>query len=82
MECQHAIETLERSFDEGIAFTPALKVHLADCAACRAKAESLESLERMLYVLPIDAPEGIENRVKAALIRITRNRSVQYLSVR
>ncbi len=76
MDCRDAIAALERSFDEGAGRTPGLDRHLAGCAVCRAKADELESLGRMLYALPFEAPEGIEDRVKAAIIqeRSWRNR--------
>jgi len=75
MDCQNAIITLERCFDEGTAATPELKEHLSGCAACSAKAHELESLQRMLYALPIEAPEGIENRVKAAIAQDNSQRN-------
>jgi hypothetical protein len=78
MDCRNAIVALERCFDEGAAVTPELKEHLGGCAACSAKANELESLERMLHALPIEAPEGIESRVKLAIIQdhSQRNRPI------
>lgn len=76
MDCTNAIAMLERRFDEGGGGIPDLDRHLAGCAACRAKADELESLGRMLYALPFEAPEGIEDRIKAVIIqeRSRRNR--------
>ncbi len=78
MDCQNAIAMLERRFDEGAGGTPELDRHLAECTVCRAKADELESLGRMLYALPFEAPEGIEDRVKAVIIqeRSRRNRPI------
>ena len=76
MNCQNAIVILERRFDESAESTPELDRHLAECEVCRAKADELESLGRMLYTLPFEAPEGIEDRVKAVIIQegLRRNR--------
>ena len=78
MDCRNAIAMLERRFDEGAGSTPELDRHLAGCAVCRAKADELKSLGRMLYALPFEAPEGIEDRVKAVIIqqRSRQNRPV------
>lgn len=69
MDCRIAIAMLERRFDEGGGGRPELDRHLAGCALCRAKADELESLGRMLYALPFEAPAGIEDRVKAVIIQ-------------
>ncbi len=67
MDCQNAIAALERAFDEGAGRAPKLDRHLTGCASCRAKADELESLGRMLHALPFEAPVGIEDRVKAVI---------------
>lgn len=73
MDCQSAIATLEECFDEGAQYSPELNRHLRDCQACRAKADELESLKDLLHTMPFEAPEGIEDRVKA-VIRQERSR--------
>ena len=67
MRCQEAIALLEHCFDEAEKMPPALQAHLEECDACRAKADTLNNLEQQLFRLPVEAPTGIENRVKAAL---------------
>lgn len=76
MDCQNATAMLERRFDDGTEGPPELDRHLSGCSACRARAYELESMEHMLYDLPFEAPEGIEDRVMAAIVqeRSRRNR--------
>ena len=76
MDCKNAIALLEEFFDDGVERTPELDAHLLECEVCRAKADELESMEGMLYDLPFEAPQGIEERVMAAIDheRSRRNR--------
>ena len=67
MNCESAQTMLERCFDDHLDASPELKQHLETCAGCRAMADEFSALDRMLGDLPLDAPEGIEDRVLLAL---------------
>ncbi len=75
MDCKDATALLEQGFDEGVQNSPELIRHLDECQACHAKAQKLNAMREILHALPFEAPEGIEDRVKAVIHRERLGRS-------
>ena len=69
MDCRDATAMLDELFDAGAERGQVLDAHLDGCAACRSKADELKLMGELLHGLPFAAPEGIEDRVMAAIDR-------------
>ena len=76
MDCNDCIAELDRCFDEALEYSPVVEEHLSACAACQRYSSELAEMDGLLFEMPFSAPEGIEDRVLAAIDveRARRNR--------